>query len=207
MPDRILRDELLESDRWLGLARNTHRLAFVCLIPNADALGNMEATDGHLWRVWRDTLRLDSRAAVPEILEALVAVDLVRLYEGRDKKRYLHIPRSRQELRYLGRVNPPSPWTTEEEKQRLGKNSRRAHDVVTCEPRSEVKRSEVDVEVKRKEKKKTLATPTITREALPPQVKTVFNIPQVNSETEEQYQAKIEANRQRLLQQVKDLSK
>ena len=155
MPDRILRDELLQSERWLQLARNTHRLAFVCLIPAADALGNMEASDGRLWRLWRDPLRLDERVAIAEILEALVAADLIRLYEV-EGKRYLHVPRSRQRLRYLGRLFPPSPWTTTEEKQRLdisftGSTPDR-HRARTGLSPAEVKRSEV--EVKRSEEKK-----------------------------------------------------
>lgn len=148
MPDRILRDELLNSERWLLLPRNTHRLAFVCLIPAGDALGNLEGSDGHLWRLWRDPLRLDSRASILEILEALVAADMVRLYESKDGKRLIHIPRYKQRLRYLGRLNPLSPWTTNEERQRLAGNSPGDGQVSTRRApgahRTEVKRSEVE---------------------------------------------------------------
>lgn len=147
MPDRIIRDELLESDRWLSLSRNTHRLAFVCLITAADALGNMEGTDARLWRLWRDPLKLDDRKAISEILESLVCNDLVRLYEV-DGKRLIHIPRYKQRLRYLGRINPPSPWTTNEQKQQIAKNSPGDSQARTGRAPAEV---DVDVEVKRKE--------------------------------------------------------
>lgn len=153
MPDRIVRDELLESDRWLNVPRNTHRLAFVCLLLQADALGNMEGSDGRLWRLWRDTLKLDARTAIAEILEALLSQDLIRLYEV-DGKRLIHIPRYRQRLRYLGSVSPPSPWTTEDQKQRLEKRSPGASQVVTGRAPAEVKRREV--EVKRSEEKNFL---------------------------------------------------
>jgi hypothetical protein len=122
LPDRVIRDELLDSERWLSLKRNTHRLAFVCLLLRCDAFGNLEGADGQLWRAWRDPLNLQDRAAIPEILEALISADLLRVYEA-GGKRYLHIPRTRFRLRYVNRVCPLSPWTTTEEKQILTKNS------------------------------------------------------------------------------------
>lgn len=164
MPDRIIRDELLDSERWLSLPRNTHRLAFVCLIPKADPLGNMESSDGQLYRLWRDPLKLDARSAVPEILEALVSVDLVRLYTDAEK-RYLHIPRFKQRLRYLGRLCPLSPWTTVEEKQRVENNSPGDRLALTRGAPAEVKRSEV--EVKRSEEKQTKSK-SVRATRLPP---------------------------------------
>lgn len=178
MPDRIVRDELLESDRWLSVPRNTHRLAFVCLLLQADALGNMEGSDGRLWRLWRDPLRLDARTAIAEILDSLLSADLIRLYEV-DGKRLIHIPRYRQRLRYLGRVQPASPWTTDDQKQRLEKKSPGDSQVRTgCSPGAhrlevEVKRSEV--EVKRSEEKKLGVTPHSSARADSPTIKTVLN--------------------------------
>ena len=171
MPDRIVRDELLESDRWLNVPRNTHRLAFVCLLLQADALGNMEGSDGRLWRLWRDTLKLDARTAIAEILEALLSQDLIRLYEA-DGKRLIHIPRYRQRLRYLGNVSPPSPWTTEEQKQRLEKKSPGASQALTGRAPAEVKRREV--EVKRSEEKKNLPRPPVDNSTAPT-INTVLN--------------------------------
>ena len=171
MPDRIVRDELLESDRWLNVPRNTHRLAFVCLLLQADALGNMEGSDGRLWRLWRDTLKLDARTAIAEILEALLSQDLIRLYEA-DGKRLIHIPRYRQRLRYLGNVSPPSPWTTEEQKQRLEKKSPGASQELTGRAPAEVKRREV--EVKRNEEKNLGVTPHSSARGNGQTIKTVL---------------------------------
>lgn len=167
MTDRILRDELLRSDRWLDMPRNTHRLAFICLIPSADPLGNMEASDGRLWRLWREPLKLDDRQAVPEILEKLVAADLVRLYQS-DEKRYLHIPRYRQRLRYLGRLFPLSPWTTDEEKQRITGKSPGDHQAHTGRAPAEVKRSEV----KRREEKQVVPN-SVDRARVAGEIKTL----------------------------------
>ena len=186
MTDRILRDKLLRSDRWLDMPRNTHRLAFICLIPSADPLGNMEASDGRMWRLWREPLKLDDRSAVPEILEKLVAADLIRLYEA-DGKRYLHIPRYRQRLRYLGRLFPLSPWTTNEEKQRVENKSPGDSQATVRRAPAEVKRSEV----KRSEEKQPLPN-SVDRARTQEQVKTVLeninlqNNPQTNRSRDEQ---------------------
>lgn len=155
MPDRILRDELLESDRWLGLPDNTCRLAFVCLIPKGDALGNMEGSPAKLLRLWRDPLAFNGAAEdeVSRIVRELTKADLVRPYEHAGQA-LLHIPRYRQRLRYMGRILPLSPWTTTEEKQALAKNSPGDSQVRTGRSPAEVKRSEVDVEVKRSEVKR-----------------------------------------------------
>ena len=168
------------------MPRNTHRLAFICLIPSADPLGNMEASDGRMWRLWREPLKLDDRSAVPEILEKLVAADLIRLYEA-DGKRYLHIPRYRQRLRYLGRLFPLSPWTTNEEKQRVENKSPGDSQATVRRAPAEVKRSEV----KRSEEKQPLPN-SVDRARTQEQVKTVLeninlqNNPQPNRSRDEQ---------------------
>jgi hypothetical protein len=51
MPDRVIRDELLESERWLGLKDNADRLAYVALLLRADTYGNR--LDRAAVRVWR----------------------------------------------------------------------------------------------------------------------------------------------------------
>lgn len=124
MPDRIIRDELLTSDRWLSLKDNADRLAFLACALTCDTLGNMEATPQRLVRLWRD-FGIGSAQHVEQTLLNLVDLDLVRAYEH-DGKRYLHIPRFRQSRRYLGRLNPLSPWTTHAEKQAIAENSQRA---------------------------------------------------------------------------------
>lgn len=125
MADRIIRDELLESERWLGLRDNTARVCYLTLILRADAMGNIEAHVPRLVRMWRD-YGVATAAAVDGTLEELANHDLVRMYEATLDgviHRYIHIPRSRNNLRYVKRVFPLSPWTTDEQIQRLKEKS------------------------------------------------------------------------------------
>jgi hypothetical protein len=112
MPDRVIRDEILKSDLILALKRNTHRLAFIACLLEADNLGNFEAGPGALWRLWRDWLNLTDRAQVAEILLALTDAGLVRLYDVAEK-RYGHIPKFRQRLRYMHGKHPRPPTSIE----------------------------------------------------------------------------------------------
>jgi hypothetical protein len=139
MPDRLIRDELLRSHRYRTLSSDTARLLFVHLLLSADALGNMEADS----LVVGDALRRPvDEVASAKLLTELADADLVRLYES-GGKRYLHIPRFRQRIRYIKRVHPRPPASIEDpEINELLKK-------VRCEPgdsqvqvaRSEEKRS------------------------------------------------------------------
>ncbi len=145
MPDRVIRDELLESERWLTLKDNADRLAFIALLLKADSLGNFTAEPFRLMRLWRD-FGINSAALVAKTLTELADHELIRCYEH-EQKSYVHIPRFGQRTRYVKRVFPISPWTTDEQKQLLEKNSP-GDSQVTVRPspgahsRSEVKRSE-----------------------------------------------------------------
>jgi hypothetical protein len=147
MPDRVIRDEILKSDTMLGLKRNTHRLAFLACVLEADDLGNIEAEPGALWRLWRDWLSLTDRGQVAEILLSLTDSGLVRLYEV-DGKRYAHIPKFRQRLRYVKGKHPRPPEALEckEIKALLGKSPTTVGPKTvrgrTVDARSEEKRSE-----------------------------------------------------------------
>src|SRR4030095_10766546 len=139
MPDRVIRDELLESKRWLSLKDNADRLAYIALLLKADSLGNFSAEPFRLLRLWRD-FGINTEAQVAKCLSELADHALVRLYQV-EARPYLHIPRFGQRIRYLYRVFPHSPWTTDEQKQRLMNYSPDSH--LTAVGRSEVKRSEV----------------------------------------------------------------
>ena len=145
VPDRIIRDELLESERWLSLRDNSARICFIALLLKADPFGNLEANPHRLMRLWRD-FGIKSPQQVSSTLAELQDCDLIRLYEA-DSKQFLHIPRFRQNLRFVKRIHPLSPWTTLQQKQRLAQESPGAHPVGTAlahsaHGRSEVKRSE-----------------------------------------------------------------
>lgn len=145
MPNRVLRSELLESESWLSAKDNVDRLAWIACFLTVDALGNMPAGPQRLIRLWRP-YGVDSPERVAKILRELSDVDLIRLYQAEDKP-YLHIPRFRQNLRFLGHLWPLSPWTENEYKQRLAKKSQVNHQstpVILRDPPLEV---EVEVEV------------------------------------------------------------
>lgn len=146
MPDRIIRDELLESERWLGLKDNGDRLAYIALLLRADANGNFDGGEHRLMRLWRD-FGIGTTALVAKTLSELVDHDLVRMYEANGRT-LCHIPRYRQSLRYVKRVFPASPWDAEETKQRVTEKSHGEHVAPTesahgAHSRSEVKRREV----------------------------------------------------------------
>ena len=130
MPDRIIRDELLESERWLSLKDNADRLAYLALLLRADSLGNFTAEPFRLMRLWRD-FGISTLALVSKTVTELADHDLVRCYQVDDKS-FVHIPRfGQRNTRYIKRVCPQSPWTTDEQKQRLADNSQCEHSVST----------------------------------------------------------------------------
>lgn len=109
MPDRVIRDELLDSDRWLGLTHDSERLAFVGLLLRCDDFGNLEAGAGRLFRFIQSFTQVKSQENVASILQHLADVDLIRLYQSEGRE-LIHIPRLRPHRQYLVRRCPPSPW-------------------------------------------------------------------------------------------------
>jgi len=112
-------------------------------------LGNYSAELWRLWRLWRD-FAVTTEVVAAKVLERLVDHDLVRLYDL-DGKRYLHVPRFAQRLRYVKRVFPLSPWTTDEQKQAIARNSpgeSQARTGSAHQKGSEVKGSEVKKSVR-----------------------------------------------------------
>ena len=77
MPDRIIRDELLQSEKWLSLKDNADRLAFVALLLSADSLGNFSAEPFRLLRLWRD-FGINTAELVAKTTRELVDHDLRR---------------------------------------------------------------------------------------------------------------------------------
>lgn len=164
MPDRVIRDELLESERWLGLKDNADRLAYIALLLRADSLGNFNAEPFRLMRLWRD-FGINTPALVAKTLAELSDHDLVRLYSS-DTKPFLHVPRFNQRTRYIKRVFPPSPWTTIEQKQLIADNSPDSSQAVTG--RSQQKGSEVKgSEEKRKRTKAVAQAPFVLPDWIP----------------------------------------
>lgn len=177
MPDRLVRDELYRSGRFLdlGIAHgsggaavptdrgNTLRICFLACMGSADDLGNFEANVGDLVRLWRDFLPVASADAVEEIWRALVGADLTRQYLS-DGKRYGHIPRWRQRIRFLKHNHPRPPEGVEclEIKEKLAETPDSSQTGVrpkTARARAEVKGSEGKGGEENKNKVKSVATP------------------------------------------------
>lgn len=108
MPSRIVRDTLLESDRWLSLAHPAERLAYIVLLLKVDDLATADATDGQLVRLWREPCNVKGPEDALRILNALADADLVRIYEA-GGKRLAFIPRFRQRFRACTFRRPPPP--------------------------------------------------------------------------------------------------
>ena len=102
MPCRLIRDEMLESERVLALPIEA-RWLYVTILLTADDLGLFEATGFKLAR--RSDIR---REASERLLGMLADADLVRLYEV-NGKRFGFVPRFRQrvQIKFLRHPAPP----------------------------------------------------------------------------------------------------
>lgn len=101
MPNRLIRDEMLESEAILSLPIEA-RWFYVTILLSADDVGLFEATSFKLAR------RADTRReSGDKLLQMLSDADLIRLYEV-DGKRYGFIPKFRQRLQ-IKRSKFPKP--------------------------------------------------------------------------------------------------
>ena len=101
MPNRLIRDEMLESESILSLPIEA-RWLFVTILLGADDVGLFEATSFKLAR--RADIRRESG---DKLIQLLADNDLIRLYEV-DGKRYGFIPKFRQRLQ-IKRSKYPHP--------------------------------------------------------------------------------------------------
>ena len=123
VPDRMLRDELLDSERWLDLPSDTHRVVYVGLLLRADDFGNLEGGPRRLFRFMHGFTQVKTELAAIARMGALVDADLARRYEV-DGRELWHLPRTRSWSRksYLVRKVPASPWCPPD--RELGKHVR-----------------------------------------------------------------------------------
>lgn len=101
MPNRLIRDDMLESERVLSLTVEA-RWLYVTILLSADDVGLFEATEFKLAR--KADLR---REHLPRLLEMIAEADLVRLYECGGRT-YGFIPRFRQRIQ-IKRTKHPLP--------------------------------------------------------------------------------------------------
>jgi hypothetical protein len=101
MPNRLIRDGLLESEAVLSLTIEA-RWLYIAICLTADDMGLFEATEFKLAR--RADLK---REHIERLLSMLNDVDLIRLYSD-DKKNYGIIPKFKQRLQ-IKRIKYPIP--------------------------------------------------------------------------------------------------
>ena len=113
MPDRVIRDEILNSDRWATLPTDTHRVVFIGLILIADDYGNIEGGPRRLYRWMHSFTQIKSEADSIKLMSDLQDAEMVLRYEDLSTggKEYWHLTRFRNTRRYWSRKYPQSPYT------------------------------------------------------------------------------------------------
>lgn len=113
MADRLVRDEIWESERFLGLQTDTQRLAFFRLLHEVDDYGNMEGGLRRVYRMLTTVMHVKSPEETAAILGALNDADLIRFYVVNDPstpgggREFIHLPRLRTHRNYRVRKCPP----------------------------------------------------------------------------------------------------
>lgn len=142
MPNRVLRDELLTSERWWSVSADARTL-WLSVFLSADDLGR---APGNPFTC--RTKYLAGTIANPERVEKILCelqdIDLLRVYEH-DGARYFFVPRFRQFVRYTRSKYPKPPKGISD----IDLEKQRASTTEATPKRPEVKRSEV----KRSERK------------------------------------------------------
>lgn len=120
MSDRVLRDEIWESERFLDLPTDQARLSFIRFLNLADDFGNFEGGPRRLFRMLSACTTIKTEKAASDCIDALMQADLIRRYEV-DGRELFHVPRMRPHRQYLVRKMPSSPWDPD---RQLGKTQR-----------------------------------------------------------------------------------
>lgn len=134
MPDRIIRDELLQSDRWLDLPSDTHRLVYENLLLIADDYANLKGGPRRLFRWMASFSQVKTEADSIKLMSDLQDADLVRRYEVSGDE-YWHLPRFKNSRKYWARKWPKSPFQESDKKPSKQKDEKNPnHNLTTDEP-------------------------------------------------------------------------
>jgi len=106
MPDRIIRDELLTSERYWNVSDEA-KLLYIHLLISADDTARYTGKNFSL-RTRCFPGRSMEAVRMETLLTELVDQDLIRLYEV-DRERYVFIPRFKQRLRFINSKYPEPP--------------------------------------------------------------------------------------------------
>lgn len=106
MPDRIIRDEMLTSERYWSIS-NEAKLLFIHLMLSADDTARYTGKNFSIrTRCFGGTAMTHEQ--LEELLKELVTQDLIRLYEV-ECERYVFIPRFKQRVRFINSKYPEPP--------------------------------------------------------------------------------------------------
>lgn len=106
MPNRMIRETYLDSDRYWSLSNDSERLLFHHLMSLADDFGCINISPAFLGR--RAFAERPTEARLGKMIAALVDVDLIRIYE-KNGVTYAFIPRFRQRLQRFTLKHPMPP--------------------------------------------------------------------------------------------------
>jgi hypothetical protein len=108
--NRVIRGEILNSERILDLSSDTGRWIYLALVLEADDFGNIQGGDRRLFRWAAMFSQIKTEADMVRLMSEYQDADLVRGYTGPDGKPYWHLPRTDNQRRWTGRKWPASPW-------------------------------------------------------------------------------------------------
>jgi len=106
MPDRIIRDELLTSERYWSVGMEAQRI-FVHLLLSADALGRFSGKNYTIRAACYPGIAVDPKV-VEKLISDMADADLIRIYTHLNE-RYIFIPRYKQRLRAKCSYLPEPP--------------------------------------------------------------------------------------------------
>lgn len=142
MPDRIIRDELLTSERYWNVSDEA-KLLYIHLLISADDTARYTGKNFSLRTRCFPSRAMES-TRMETLLSELVDQDLIRLYEV-DKERFVFIPRFKQRLRFVNSKYPEPPNQINDlviEKTVLSQTKATPKTDSSRQKRSEEKRSE-----------------------------------------------------------------
>jgi uncharacterized phage protein (TIGR02220 family) len=155
MPNRVVRDELLTSERYWSVSPEA-RILFISLLLSADDMGRFTGANFALrTRCMAGTV---SAERLEKLLGELMDVDLARVYEH-ENARYIFVPRFRQRLRYAHSKYPDPP---------SGISDITTKKTASSPPRDRLKTAEVkrSEEKRREEELRSRASPDSARQVL-----------------------------------------
>jgi hypothetical protein len=115
VPDRVIKESLLDNERWCDLGDPQHRLCYLCLLLVCDDYGNVEI-NRKLYKKMRDPVSLERPASMIPMLVNLASVGLIDIYSAvysKDTKHFIHIYRFHSTRTYWSRKCPQAPFESD----------------------------------------------------------------------------------------------